>query len=155
MLQRMQSLYLSLTTIFAMLLFKGDFVKIIDKTGIGFVIRFNGIYQFDGVSDPILMHRLLPLSALTIIIPVMSVAAIFMYKKRKLQMTVVMIIMILAAATAGLITYYSATTAVRTDAAFIPLAKFYLIPPIVIFALLAYRGIRRDENLVSSYHRLR
>jgi len=97
----MQSLYLSLTTIFAMLLFKGDFVKIIDKTGIGFVIRFNGIYQFDGVSDPILMHRLLPLSALTIIIPVMSVAAIFMYKKRKLQMTVVMIIMILAAATAG------------------------------------------------------
>lgn len=151
----MQSLYLSLTTIFALLLFKGDLIKIIDKTGIAFVVRFNGIYQFDGVSDPILMNRLLPLSALTIIIPVMTVAAIFMYKNRKLQMTVVMIIMILTAAMAGLIIYYSATTAVRAGVAFIPSAKLYLVPLIVLFALLAYRGIRRDENLVSSYHRLR
>ncbi len=155
MLQRIQSIYLSLTTILPLLLFKGDFLKISDDAGRELGIRFSGIFQYNGLSTAILIHRLLPLSALITIIPVLSLFAIFLFGKRKIQLKIVMLVIVVTVVLAGLIIYYSMVTANGSGGSVVPGIKIYLVPVILISAILAYRGIRRDENLVSSYHRLR
>ncbi len=155
MLQRIQSLYLLLTTILSLLFLKGNFLRIINKAGNQLAMNFSGIYQADGADGFFLVTRIFPVSVLIIIIPVISLLSIFFYKNRKLQMKVVAALIVLTVVWIGLIVYYMLASAEGSGASFIPGVKVFLAPVIFIFAVLAYRAIRRDENLVRSYDRLR
>lgn len=80
-----------------------------------------------------------------------SVVAIFLYKKRKLQRTFVNIAIIINIAAILLKAYYMffelefTNFALRT---FLPLLN-------LLFLFLASKGIKRDDDLVKSYDRLR
>ncbi|NMC37007.1 MAG: DUF4293 domain-containing protein [Bacteroidales bacterium] len=155
MLQRIQTLYLLLTTALPLLFLKGNFLRIINRTGNEIVMKFSGIYQSAGDDGFSCLGQMLPVSVMTIIIPSLSVLAISLYKKRKFQMKVVAVLIVIAVLWIGLILYYSLAAGEGLSSSYVPGAKLYLAPLVLIFGILAYRGIRRDENLVSSYDRLR
>jgi hypothetical protein len=102
MLQRIQSLYLLLTTILSLLFLKGNFLRIINKAGNQLAMNFSGIYQADGADGFFLVTRIFPVSVLIIIIPVISLLSIFFYKNRKLQMKVVAALIVLTVVWIGL-----------------------------------------------------
>ncbi|MBO6517050.1 MAG: DUF4293 domain-containing protein [Bacteroidia bacterium] len=86
----------------------------------------------------------------------LSLAALFLFKNRKLQLRLVMgICVMIIVVFVGMYTYSlgKAYTSIDTQTQFLSGAVIPL--SMVILALLAYRGIRRDERLVRSLDRIR
>lgn len=82
------------------------------------------------------------------------VLAIFSFKdtKRQKLMTVVATVLIVVSAACA----YLMTSGVKADGANVEwLGSILLLPGAVVFALLAYRGIRHDEKLLKAADRLR
>jgi uncharacterized membrane protein YozB (DUF420 family) len=55
----------------------------------------------------------------------------------------------------GILVFISAKVITEYQVNIVPDLKLMLAPLILIFSVLALRGIKRDENLVRSYDRLR
>jgi hypothetical protein len=118
-------------------------------------IYFKGIYLTTGEKGFDLAEKLIPLSILFFLIPVLSVATIFLYKKRKLQLKATFAVIILVTGLIMLAVYYGVSIIHRYQAELVPGIKMFIPFLILIFAILAYMGIKKDENLVKSYNRLR
>ncbi len=155
MIQRIQSLYLSLTIILPLLFLKGSFLKFINKTGSEFFMNFAGTWQQSGVADPGLLLKQIPLSVIIILIPVVGLAALFTFKNRKLQMKLTSAVILSAVILTGLIIYYAISVININQVEVVPGFKMLIPALIIVFGILALRGIRKDENLVRSYDRLR
>jgi hypothetical protein len=89
-------------------------------------------------------------------ITLICISAIFLYKKRKLQMRICIYTILLIVCLIALLTFYylqfKADNAIQTSAFTLSMA----IPVVnIIILLLAFRGIRKDEQLVKAYDRLR
>jgi hypothetical protein len=152
MIQRVQSLFLLLTILLSVLFPIGVIMKF--SEGISEIfLRFDGIIKASGGAEN--FKQILPLTVLMFIIPLLSMIIIFLYKNRKLQMrlTVILIILILAEIIA--IVYY-AIYITRSFNAELTLGIKLIIPVLILICtLLAYRYIKKDEELVRSYDRLR
>ncbi|MCX6254936.1 MAG: DUF4293 domain-containing protein [Bacteroidia bacterium] len=155
MIQRIQSLYLLLTTVLSGLFLKGSYLSFINKADSLITINFKGIYQTAGEKGYLLIDKLIPISIILILIPVLSILAIFLFKKRKLQLKVTLILIIFAALFIAISTYYGISIVQSYQATFVPGVKMFVPLLILVFSILAYRGIKKDENLVKSYDRLR
>jgi len=155
MVQRIQSLYLFMTTILPLLFLKGSFLKFINKAGNEILMKSNGIFQTNVDKEPLLIRQLLPVATIIILIPVVSFIAILIYKKRKIQMKIVMVVIILTIILIGLIFYYAFSATDGFKAVLVPGFNMFVPLLVLIFGILAYSGIRKDENLVASYDRLR
>jgi hypothetical protein len=155
MIQRVQSLYLLLTTLLSGLFLKGNFLKFINTVDSGIIINFTGIYKATGDRGFDLIEKLLPLSIIFILIPVISVLAIFLYKNRKLQLKITLILIIISILLIAISTYYGISLINSYHTAFVPGIKMLIPFLILVLAILAYRGIKKDEALVKSYDRLR
>lgn len=154
MIQRIQSVYLLLTTLLSVLFLSGDIINFIGSTS-PISLAFNGVMMYSGGDEPSILMTVLPFSILLMLIPLLSVVTIFLYKNRKLQMKVniaLIMVIIAAIAFAG---YYSFTVITNYDSEL--LFGYKLILPVImlVFSVLSYRGIRKDEKLVRSYDRLR
>jgi glucan phosphoethanolaminetransferase (alkaline phosphatase superfamily) len=155
MIQRIQSLYLLMTTILPLLFLKGSFLKFINKTGSEILFRFDGIFQTNPDNGLTLIRQNIPIPLITILITVLSLIAIFLYKKRKIQLRITLATIIMTVILIGLIIYYSYSVTDEFQAVLVPLFKMFIPVLILVFGILAYRGIKKDEDLVSSYYRLR
>jgi len=155
MIQRIQSLYLSLITLISLLFIKGSYLVFSEKSGSFIRVTFNGIFRDNMGQNPDLIEKMLPLSALIILIPVISLITVFVFKSRKIQMRLSLILIILIIIFVAALIYVSFGTISKFDATIIPGIKMIL--PILLFVLsiLAYMGIRKDDLLVKSYDRLR
>ena len=92
---------------------------------------------------------------LAVSIPLLSLAVIFLYKKRNFQMLLAKILIFLISAFTGASLVYSWLIISKYDAVFDSWYKL-LIPVIqLILSVLAYRGVKKDDDLVKSYDRLR
>lgn len=118
-------------------------------------MKVSGIYLSVNGSDPQLAQRSLPLTIILIIIPLLSAVTLGFYKNRVTQMKM----------TAGLITADILAIAIIGFFSF-KLMKTYNVEPvaginafiplvILVLSVMAYRGIKNDEELVRSYDRLR
>ena len=147
MIQRIQTVYLLLTTLVAALFLSGS---IIDFDN-GATLRLTAI--FGAGADR--FESIWPLTVLLIIVPMLSLALIFLYKGRKMQMRLTLLLIVLILLTIGVCGYYvwNYMKASQTIITF----SYKLILPLLllIFSILAYRGIRKDEEIVRSYDRLR
>jgi hypothetical protein len=155
MIQRIQSVYLFLTTLLSLLLLKGDIINFMDKSGFVIKVTFNGLFRNLDGQAPELIDKLLPLSVIIILIPVISLITILFFKKRKVQLLLAISVIILSAGLIISSCYYSWFVISKYGATITPGFKLAIPLLIMIFSILAYRGIRKDENLIRSYERLR
>jgi len=155
MIQRIQSLYLLLTTLLSLLFLKGSFLSFIEKSGSVIKVTFNGIIRDTGGQGFEQIEKLLPVSSLIILIPVLSLLTIFFFKKRKIQLWLALSVIILIVGFIFVLIYYSWIVITEYNAEIVPGFKMVIPVLMLIFAVLAYRGIRKDDRLIKSYDRLR
>ena len=155
MIQRKQTVYLSLTILLSLLFLTGSNLNFTDKSGSVMRVAFGGLLRNSGGEGFELIGRYLPLSVLMTLIPVISLITIMLYKNRKIQMRLALSVIILVAGLTIVLCYYSWSVITEYGADIIPGFKMVLPLLMLVFAVLAYRGIRKDDALVKSYDRLR
>lgn len=96
---------------------------------------------------------IIPIVVLLIII--LSVVAIFLYKNRKIQIKIALAIIFLSAALTALTAWFAYSAGEKYQAVLSPGFRTFIPLIIMLFSILAYHGIRKDETLVRSYDRLR
>lgn len=137
MIQRIQTLYLIMTILLSVLFLTGRMI-VIEK-------------------DAEVIHQgmIVPLAVTAALIALISAVSIFLYKNRRQQMKLAIILIILSSVlTAALVIYGFILTS--QNGGRIRLNLSIILPfPMIITSLLAYRGIKKDEELVRSYDRLR
>jgi Domain of unknown function (DUF4293) len=155
MIQRIQSLYLALTAFFSLLFFRGGFLNFSGRAGELIKVTLTGVFRESTGSGLELIEKLLPLSLLIILIPTISLITIFIFKHRKIQLRLSLILLILTAIFVIALIHVSFSIISKFDATIIPGYKLILPVLILLFSILAYGGIRKDDRLVKSYDRLR
>lgn len=155
MVQRIQSLYLLLTTIFSVLFLSGNFLKFRDNINNLIFINLGGIKRISEAGGTEHLEKLLPLAGLLLLISLVSFLAIFLFKKRKLQLTFSIALIILIILLFSSIMFYSLYIIRNYNAEIIPGYKLILPVLMLICAFLAFRGIKKDVDLIKSYDRLR
>ncbi len=154
MIQRIQSVYLFLTTILSLLFLRGSFLQFINNSGFVIKVTFRGIIDSASQGSEI-TEKLLPLTLLMIIIPVLSLITIFLFRNRKVQMLLTRFLILLCSAFLLLSGYYSYSIITRYEATLVPVFRMIIPVLLLTFSILALRGIKKDDNLVRSYDRLR
>jgi hypothetical protein len=155
MIQRIQTVYLFLTTLLSLLFLKGNFISFTGASEPGIGIAFSGILRDSGAQGHELVEKALPLSIAIILIPLLCVAAIMCFKNRKIQKLIVLSIIILVAGFIIVSIFYSLTIIKTYSTVIVPGFKMLIPVIMLVFSYLAYRGIQKDDNLVKSYDRLR
>jgi hypothetical protein len=155
MIQRIQSVYLLLTTIISGLFLSGTILKFIGTEGSDIIMKFNGIYHTSGENGTGIIEKTLPLAIVSVLIPAISLLTIFLFKNRKLQIKSAIFLIILEVLLIGAIAYYTLTVIQNYCLSPIPVFKTFIPVITIILSFLAYRGIRKDDEIVKSYDRLR
>lgn len=155
MIQRIQSVYLSLITLLSLIFFKGSFLIFSEKSGSFIRVTLIGIFRDSTTHNPELIEKLLPLSALIVLIPVISLITILFFKNRKIQMWMSLILILLSAIYVVALIHVSINSISKFAASIIPGFKMIIPILILVLSILAYLGIRKDDHLVKSYDRLR
>ncbi|MCQ2368968.1 MAG: DUF4293 domain-containing protein [Paludibacteraceae bacterium] len=135
MIQRIQTIYLLIVTILGILLCCFPMASCGD-----FILK---------------MGCTVPYSALIVIMPCVSLASIFLYKKRVLQMRLNSFNIIIMILTALLCVFYLYIQRKSTNAEIAILLPAVILPVNIILSYLAIRAIGKDEVLVRSLDRLR
>lgn len=154
MIQRVQSLLLLLTTLLAILFPINNIMRFSEGLN-EIVIRFEGLARNAGGDSYQIIEKTLPLSVLMVIIPLLSFILIFLYKNRKLQIRLTGFLIVLIICTILAMAYYIFHLGKTYNAELIPGYKLVLPLIMLICSLFARRYIRKDEELVRSYDRLR
>lgn len=158
MIQRVQTLYLLLATIFTGLLL---FVPLAssDISNMHAELTAWGIYVTDTTNNG-LITKVLSHSWFGILLTVTTLlpfATIFLYKNRKRQMLLCIVEIILLAVSAGLLIYLQQTDMLEGMAQpkFVLLSQSGLLLLSIVSVWIARRRIAKDEALVRSLDRIR
>jgi hypothetical protein len=155
MIQRIQSLYLLLTTIVSGLFLNGKILVFQNQIDSETILSFNGIYQKIPGDGTEIIGKMIPITIISAIIPLLSFFTIFLFKRRKLQIRFTLAILVLELFLILATVLYSLNI-VRMNSYSVTAGINVIFPILaILFTLLAYRGIKRDEDLVRSYDRLR
>jgi len=153
MIQRLQSVYLLLTTLLSFLFLKNGFIAFSDESDSVINFTISGISGISGVSETLI--KTLPVTLLMFIIPVVSFLTIFLYKNRRVQLILSKTLLGFISAFIIALVVYSYIFTSRYNAELVP--GIAMAVPVIqlILVVLAYRGIKKDDDLVKSYDRLR
>jgi len=154
MIQRIQSLYLLLTTLIAVLFLSGEIVRFSDGINELF-INIQGLGKLAGNSGTEIIEKHMHFTILLLLPPVLSLVTIMFYKNRKLQMKMTLILILLILIEIIAVVHYSMHIINTMGVVLIPGLKLIIPVLMLIMAILAYRGMKKDENLIRSYDRLR
>jgi len=155
MIQRIQSLYLLLTSLLSILFLKGSYLTFFDNSDTVINMMMTGLFKSGAISGPEKIGDVWIILILGILIPFCSIIAIILFKKRDLQLVLVKILIAIIAAFSIASFTYSFMIISKYDASFGSWYKL-LIPILqLIGSVLAFRGIKKDDDLVKSYDRLR
>jgi len=155
MIQRIQTLYLAIAAALSGFLLKGPIVRLVSNGNEAYELNYQGIYSVDhGVAGE-LIEKSLPLTIILIAIPILFIVAIFLFRRRKLQIRITVFASLLLIGSFLLMVFYIFYTGRKLESELIFNIK--LVFPIVasIFGYLAFRNILKDELLVKSYDRIR
>lgn len=154
MIQRIQTIFLLVAAVASSLTLFLSFGKIVDISGT-YYLTSTGFYQEVDGGEKIELFSAYPLIGMALLTMLVSVAAIFLYKNRKLQVRVSQVNMLLNGVFFGVIFLY-----VQKAEAAVNVVLHYqigIIAPFlaIISLILAGRYINKDEQLVRSTERLR
>jgi len=155
MIQRIQSVYLMLTTILAGLFLTGNFFQVNSGDSSRFVMNIRGIYEASSGDEFLLTVNVIPVMVISLLIPLLSLVTIFLYRNRKIQINTVIILITLDLLLIIIAAYYIFAFAGLEDGRIVPVFRMFIPAMNILLAVLAFRGIRKDEKLVRSYDRLR
>lgn len=155
MIQRIQTLYLLLTIIISVLFLTGTIIGFSVNNEPAFEIKASGVYNTVNCNQAELSEKLIPLSAVSALIPLIFVTAIFLYKQRRIQNRAIITGIIVIIITIVLLSYVSAGIVTNNNAVIIPSIKMIYPPVMILLAVLASRAVQKDDRLVKSYDRLR
>jgi hypothetical protein len=155
MIQRIQSVYLALIVLISLLLFKGNLLVFTENTGFVINVTFNGMFRDTNGQGIVMLERLLPLSVLIVLVPAVSLTTIFLFKKRMVQLLLVKFLIGLLSVFILGSSFYIYLIISKYSSEFVPGIKMAIPFILLILAILALRGIRKDDQLVKSYDRLR
>jgi hypothetical protein len=155
MIQRIQSIYLLMTTLLSVFFLRGEVIKFSEKAGSIIEITFNGLVRNPDGQSGELINSLLPFSVIIVLIPLVSLITLFCFKNRKLQLSLALSVIILTSALIIVSFYYTWKVYREYEVCIEPGLKAILLFLLLIFAILAYRGILKDDRLVKSYDRIR
>jgi len=155
MIQRIQTLYLAAASALAVFLMRGPIIKLIDKAGQVYELNSEGIFFLKGDITAGVVEKSLPLTIIIYAVPVLFILAIFLFKRRKLQIRVTVFATLLSIGSFLLMLYYIFYTGKKLEADMVFNIK--LVFPVVsaILGYLAFRNILKDELLIKSYDRIR
>ncbi len=155
MIQRIQTIFLSLTTLFSIIFLNGTILTFIDKSGSVTKVTIKGIMKAAEGSGLVHTERLVPLTALLFVIPALALVTIFLFRNRKIQMRFALVLIMLTTALLIALAYYSYV--ICQNNSYSSVLTYTVAFPVLslLSAILAYRGIRKDDALVKSYDRLR
>jgi len=155
MIQRIQTLYIFLITVLSVIFFGRGIITFSEGTDSLLKLSFSGLTREAGMQSFEIIENVLPITLLIILIPILSIVTIFIFKKRFLQLIFAKILMALISVLIIVLIIYSYLILKKYDAELA--LGFKMIIPVMQLSLsyLAYRGIRKDDDLVKSYDRLR
>lgn len=155
MIQRIQSLYLFMTVAFSLFFFNGSLLNFVDRSGSDIKLTFAGIQRAAEGQGLELIDKAVPLSIIIVLIPLLAFTAIFFFKNRNIQIRLSKILIGLVSVLILVSGYYSYFIITKYNGTITPGLKMMLPLLLLIFSVLACRGIRKDDQLVKSYDRLR
>jgi hypothetical protein len=132
-------------------MFTGDLVKMDNGTGTVFTISFAGLGEKGGE----VIQHLWPLTVILVIVPLLALIAIFLFKRRQLQMRFTMLVLLLSLGILILGAFYIIMFDRKMEITVIWQVKAIFPLVSTILAWLAYRSILRDDLVVKSYDHLR
>lgn len=167
MIQRAQTVYLALAFVCMVLLLFFPIFSVEIKTPDNDML-VAGEFGKDGVVGSGLESGSLGMYWVFIGLALLSMAGIFLYKKRRRQLLVTRLNFVLhLLLVIGVYAFYyfgksflasgvgAAAGGIEVEVTFFMELGFFLLIPTVAFIYLAIRGIKRDENLINSLDRLR
>lgn len=154
MIQRVQTIWLLISAISSGLLMKEGIINFIGIAGQKYYTGFSGIYKLTD-SGPELITRSFSLSAVIILIPILSVISILFFKSIRIQKILTLIVIAFSLCLVILVIYYSYFLMKNYDTNLAPGLKMVIPVIILLSTILAYRGISNDDRLIKSYDRLR
>ncbi|MCX6327630.1 MAG: DUF4293 family protein [Bacteroidia bacterium] len=152
---RIQSLYLSLTILLSLLFLNGSYLNFIDKSESVIKVTFAGIIRDTNGRGFELIEKLIPLSVIIVLIPALSLVIFLLFKYRKIQLWLALSEIVLCAGLIVMGFLYSCYVSAKYVTDIIFGIKMIIPVLMLIFAILAYRGIKKDDHLIKSYDRLR
>jgi Domain of unknown function (DUF4293) len=155
MIQRIQSLFLILIAMLSGFLLTGSVISFINKTGSVINITFTEVIKSTGGLGIEVIEKLLPLTILIIVIPLISLITIFLYNKRRYQLVMSRVLITLNSILIIAFLHVSLRIISGYGAQLVPGVKMIIPILMLILAILAFRGIKKDDQLVKSYDRLR
>ncbi len=155
MIQRIQSIYLSLTFLLSLLFLKVSFLTFLESSGSVLKITFSGLIRDISMQNHELIEKIIPLSAVIILISAISLVTIFLFKKREIQLRLAKLLIAIVCGFILLCGYYSYNVIEKFDAELVFGYKMLLPILILVLSVLGHRGINKDNQLVKSYDRLR
>jgi hypothetical protein len=155
MIQRLQSLYLTFVVLLSLLFLIGAVFNFTDESGKNIQLLLNGnLIEQAGQSLSKAQPAWLP-AGLIILISALSLVTIFLFKNRKVQLILAMAVSLAASGLIIALSFYAISFMHAFRLTVIPGVKMAIPLLILIFSILAYRGILKDDRLVKSYDRLR
>lgn len=154
MIQRIQTIWLSLTAFFSALLCFGNITSFTDSSGNELYMNFSGIFK-SSANGIVLLEKTTPVSILLVAIFAVSVITILLFRKRKLQLKVTMAVIVISICLICSVAFFSFKVIKTFNAELVPGFKMLFPFFIIVFEVLSYKGIKKDQDLISSYDRLR
>ncbi|WKK58807.1 MULTISPECIES: DUF4293 domain-containing protein [unclassified Sphingobacterium] len=157
MIQRIQTVWLLLSSLVLFALFLFPYVSYIDLVGLGKNIYVSGVYSsVNNVATKESTFLLMTIA--TVVLALIPLFIIFKYKNRKTQLSLILVQVILICLFA-IWMFISANNILSLINQSIGANNigigFFLLPVSILFLGLAIRGIRNDNKLIKSADRLR
>jgi hypothetical protein len=155
MIQRIQTLYLIMVLFLSLTFFPGAVLHFSERSGTSVSLLLNGLLADQSGQSFGQVQNIWPLTAILILLAILSAVTIFLYKNRKIQIILAKTLVAAAALLIIALSWYCYNAAGTYNLVLIPGIKMALPLFILLFTVLALRGILSDERLVKSYDRLR
>jgi len=155
MIQRIQTLYLFLVVVLSLATLFSPMAGLVNETtAVHYILNFKGIFQVQNTGN-LFMENVWALTALSVIVPLISLVTIFLFKKRVLQVRLTFFNIVLMAGFYGLLFIYLWIGGEKYHASwYLQLVTAFPLVNIVL-SFMAIRSIAKDEALVKSLNRLR
>ena len=155
MIQRIQSLYLLLTSVMSVLFLSGNFLSFINDSGAEIIMNYRGLWMQGPVEATLIRESQLIIPIIGLLLIILPVIAIFLYRNRQQQIKLAAASTILSAVFVIIVAWYAFSNAQNHQAVLSPVFRTFLPLMMLLSSILAWHGIRKDEKLVRSYDRLR